>query len=198
MEGCPVRFKFRASSAALVLAFALASTPARAADGITGLEGMTSTVFQKGQSSFSGIGIRLRIQNAQLLPNVELRPSIQYWRNAISVDDFQLSASRRDATLGGDALWLFPLESRSFEPYLGGGFGIHFLSSEASSPQIANSPATNSVQKGALSLVGGLRFGREQRFGNFIELEYHMVPQAQQLKLHFGLNWNIGVTPAPK
>lgn len=193
-----MRFTFRASLAALAIAFALASTPARAADGITGLEAMTSTVFQKGQSSVSGVGIRMRIQSAQMLPNVEFRPSIQYWRNAISVDDFQLSAVRKDATLGGDALWLFPLESRAFEPYLGGGFGIHFLSSEVNSPQIANSPATNSVQKGALSLVGGLRFGKDQRFGNFVEVEYHMVPQAQQLKLHIGFSWNVGVTPAAK
>ncbi len=193
-----MRFTFRASLVALALAFALASTPARAADGITGLEAMTSTVFQKGQSSFSGVGIRMRIQSAQVLPNIEFRPSIQYWRNAISVDDFQLSAVRKDATLGGDALWLFPLESRAFEPYLGGGFGIHFLSSEVNSPQIANSPATNSVQKGALSLVGGLRFGKGQRFGNFVEVEYHMIPQAQQLKLHIGFNWNAGVTTAAK
>lgn len=193
-----MRFTFRASLLPLVVALTIASSPAHAAEGITGLEGMTSTVFQKGQSSFSGVGLRMRIQSAQLLPNVEFRPSIQYWRNAISVDDFQLSAVRKDATLGGDALWLFPLESRNFEPYLGGGFGIHFLSSEASSPQIPNSPATNSVQKGALSLVGGLRFGKDQRFGNFIEGEYHLVPQGQQFKLHFGLNWNIGVTPAAK
>ncbi|MEO5989181.1 MAG: hypothetical protein ABIU54_01725 [Candidatus Eisenbacteria bacterium] len=193
-----MRPRFLASIATLMFVSALVAVAANAAEGITGLEGMTSTVFQKHQSSFSGIGIRLRIQSAQLLPNVELRPSIEYWRNAISVDDFQLSASRRDATLGGDAVWLFPLKSRAFEPYLGAGFALHFLSSEAASPQIPNSPAENSVQKGAFSLAGGLRFGREQRFGNFIEVEYHMVPQAQQLKLHFGLNWNIGVTPPAK
>ncbi len=193
-----MRLRFSTIFAALCFSVALASTPARAAQGVTGLEAMTSTVFQKGQSSFSGVGIRLRIQSARLLPNVEIRPGIEYWRNAISVDDFQLSAVRRDATLGGDALWLFPLGSRNFEPYLGGGFAIHFLSSEVSSPQIPNSPAENSVQKGALSLVAGLRFGKNQRFGNFIETEYHIIPQGQQLKLHFGLNWNFAVTPAAK
>ncbi len=193
-----MRFSIRASFVSCLLAVALANTPARAAQGITGIEGMTSTVFQKGQSSFSGVGLRLRIQSDQMLPNVEFRPSIQYWRNAISVSDFQLSAVRKDATLGGDALWLFPLESRAFEPYLGGGFAIHFLSSEVNSPQIPNSPAESSVQKGALALVGGVRFGKESRFGNFIEGEYHLVPQGQQFKLHFGLSWNLGVAPAAK
>lgn len=188
-----MRFRFRASCVVFVLALALAATTAHAAGGITGVEAMTSTVFQKGQSSFSGVGLRLRVQSERTLPNVEFRPSIEYWRNAISVDDFQLSAVRKDATLGGDALWLFPMESRTFEPYLGGGFGIHFLSSEVSSPQIANSPATNSVQKGALSLLGGLRFGKAERFGNFIEAEYLMVPQGQQLKMHVGFHWNTGV-----
>lgn len=193
-----MRLRFSMIFATLCIALALASTQAQAGQGITGFEAMTSTVFQKGQSSFSGVGIRLRIQSPRLLSNVEIRPSIQYWRNAISVDDFQLSAVRRDATLGGDAVWLFPLGSRSFEPYLGAGLAIHFLSSEVSSPQIPNSPAENSVQKGAISLVAGLRFGKNQRFGNFIETEYHVIPQGQQLKLNFGFNLNFDVTPPAK
>src|ERR1044072_4519271 len=41
------------------------------ASALTGVDAMTATVFEEGQSSFSGLGIRARLHDARLLENVE-------------------------------------------------------------------------------------------------------------------------------
>src|SRR5258706_4066978 len=97
---------------------------------------MTSTVFQEGQSSFSGLAIRGRLHDERLLDNVEFLPTVEYWRNSSSVSAFGLSAIRRDATLGADARWMFPGEAWRF--YGGAGLAVHFISNEVNAPSLGH------------------------------------------------------------
>ena len=176
---------FAAVAAASLLALA---APARAGGGLTGVDAMTATVFQEHQSSFSGLALRFRVQHPRLLDNIELLPTVEYWRNSTTIDAFNLKAVRRDATLGGDVRWMFPGEAWRF--YAGAGVAVHFLSSEVDAPALGLNKASDSLTKGGLALLGGVAFGTKSRIGNFVELKGHMVGGYRQFKLNMGLSWN--------
>src|SRR5206468_948759 len=88
------------------LAFLLtASLPVSsfAATTMSSVEGMTSTVFQENQTSFSGLGARVTFQSDALVPGIAFVPGIEFWRNRTHVDAYGINANRRDATLNLDA-----------------------------------------------------------------------------------------------
>src|SRR5205085_2785594 len=103
-------------------------TLAVAAGLVSGIDAMQSTVMQKGQSSFSGLGVRVRLQPASLIKAIELMPEVEYWRNGSTISPYNITTSRTDATLGMETRYKF--SAAGLRPYLGVGFGIHFLSSE--------------------------------------------------------------------
>lgn len=161
-------------------------TPTRSdygADGLSGFDVMTATVFQQGQSSFSGLAMRFRLHDSSVMDPLEVLPTIEYWRNNSSIGDLRLK--RSDATLGADARWLFPGKTWRF--YAGGGVAIHYLSNEF---QDANTLEQESLAKGGLTLLTGLTLAQRQRYTNFLELKAHLVGGYRQLKLNMGLSWN--------
>jgi hypothetical protein len=176
----------RLLAACAAIAVLAATAPARAADGLTGIDAMTATVFQEGQSSFSGLALRFRLHNSRFLENVEFLPTVEYWRNSSTVEAFNVHTIRRDATLGGDARWMFPGET--WRVYAGAGVAVHFLSDEVNAPTLGD--RKDSLTKGGLALLGGVAFGTKSRLGNFIEVKGHLVGGYRQLKINMGLSWN--------
>ena len=188
----------RASLATSLLAIALCATvsPSLAADappvtvrkgGIVGLGAMTETVFQEGQSSFSGIALRLRIRNAKFRPNLELMPTMEYWQNTSSLAAFNVSTRRRDATLGADLRWVFG-NKKAWQPYAGAGFSLHFLEDEL---HIQGLNESSGSVRGGFGALGGVEFNLGSRLGSFVECKYHHVSDYRQLKLNLGLSWNF-------
>ena len=188
-----MRHTLRASLALLAAAVAVAVAPARsAAEGpIAGLDVMTATVFQEGQSSFSGLGLRLSLRSPRLVPNVEFLPTVEYWRNnsKVKVQSMELRASRRDASLGCDARWVF--SHAAWRPYVGAGFALHFLDSEADAPALGIRHAHDSLVKGGVAALVGVNFVGAGRLGNFLEVKFHEVPGYRQVKLNMGLTWGF-------
>ena len=182
---CHARLALAAIAAASLLAL---PAPAHAGSGLTGIDAMTATVFQEHQSSFSGLGIRFRVQDPRLMENFEILPTVEYWRNSTTIDAFDLHAVRRDATLGCDIRWLFPGEA--WRPYVGAGVAAHFLSSEVNAPTLGLIDANDALTKGGLALLGGVAFGTKSKIGNFIEVKGHLVGGYRQFKLNMGLSWN--------
>lgn len=166
---------------------ALASA-ARAAE-LTGLDGMTATVIQEHQSSFSGLGLRGRVHPASLISNVELLPFVEWWRNTSSVQPFDVRATRSDATVGVDSR--FVGEFKGFHPYAGVGFGLHFIHNEVEAPTLGLAHGENSLIKGGPAVLGGATFAIGGRLENFFELKYHYLPSYSQLKINMGLAWNL-------
>jgi hypothetical protein len=169
---------------AALLCAALA--PAASATGLAGVDVMTSTVMQEGQSSFSGLAVRMRIVSPRLLEGIELMPTVEYWRNANSVEPFGIRTTRKDATLGGDLRYAF--RSTGMRPYVGAGLALHFLASSVDAPSLGLNDETHALVKGGFSAMGGLAFPLAGRFENFVELKYHHVPSYRQLKLNWGLS----------
>ena len=167
----------------------LFTTPAHAAGGLAGIDLMTATVFQEGQSSFSGLGLRFRVRNARLLENVEILPTVEYWRNSSSLDAFGLNVVRRDATLGADIRWIF--EGTAWRAYAGGGMAVHFLSSKVRVGAPVTLDEHDSLTKGGLTLLGGVWFGdKSSKIVNFLEAKGHLVGGYRQVKLNMGIGWN--------
>ena len=174
-------------AAASAMLLASPSVP-RAAGIVAGVDGMTSTVMQKGQSSFSGVALRLRLKPASLTQSIEIMPSIEYWRNTNTIQGYDIKSSRRDATLGVDARYRFT--KTGWTPFLGTGVGLHFLSNEVDAPTLGIQDAQSTSIKAGLALLGGVNFPMTQRIDNFFELKYHMLSGSEQLKL----NWGLGVS----
>ena len=167
-----------------------ASTPVETPAGrLTGIEAMTSTVMQEGQSSFSGIALRLRVHPKMLIDQIEVMPTLEYWRNSNSIQTYDIRTVRKDATIGIDARYNFAGET--FKPYLGVGYGIHFLSQRVDAPTFGLQQATDSVTKGGIAFLGGVSFPITPKFDNFLDLKYHHVTDYRQLKFNFGIGYNF-------
>ena len=184
-EHC-MRF-IRAIPALLLTAFLPAA--ALAATTMTSVEGMTSTVFQEHQTSFSGLGARVTFQSDAMTSGLAFVPGIEYWRNKTNVDAYQISANRRDATLNLDARYRF--QFRNVVPYLGAGYGIHFLATEVEAPALGLPRAETSLMKGGVSAIGGFLFPMGGKLQNFLELKYHWVTDYRQFKLNFGIAYSL-------
>lgn len=157
--------------------------------GVSGLDVMTTTVFQDGQSAFSGIAVRLRLQSSLLVPNLEIVPAIEYWRDNARIKTFGIEVSRKDATLGLGARWTF--FRPNWQPYLGAGIAAHFIDEKANAPTLGVYDAHDSKVVGGYSLSGGILFILTDKMSNFLELEHHGVADNRQLKFSAGLGWNF-------
>src|SRR5262249_678865 len=132
------------------------STPAPAPTS-KAVEVVMSTIFQQHQSSFSGLGLRMRVRVPQLIEGFSIAPAIEYWRNTSTLSDFGLEATRKDATMA--ALLRYDFQREGWQPYFGAGLGLHFLSSHVNAPSLGLYDATESVTKGGVALLGGINFG---------------------------------------
>ncbi len=175
----------------LVLLLALAAFPAlaSAAGAVTAVEGMTATVIQQNQSSFAGIGFRVSVHPPQLIKEISLMPTVEYWRNKSKLPSFGIESIRKDATLGVDARYEFL--KQAWRPYVGAGFALHFLSNEVDAPALGLNDASDSLIKGGLGVLGGVSFGLAGRLSNMIELKYHHIPDHSQLKINWGLSYAL-------
>lgn len=181
-----MRQKELVTAAALCLAFAFAA-PARAALTFAGIDGITSTVLQKDQSSLSGLGLRARLRSDALVPQLVFMPTMEWWRSHATVDPYTIKVTRRDAALGVDARWDF--KAGATHPYVGGGWALHFMSSEVRSVPLGIDDS-ESVIRGGLAALGGLSFPLGGPLENFVEIKYHHLARARQVKLNWGLSYN--------
>src|SRR5262245_62082509 len=171
-----------------VLAATAAAIPSQAGP-VTGLEAVTSSIFQSNQSSFSGVGLRFNVHPPQLLEGITIVPGLEYWRNHSNVSTFGIETTRKDATLLGYMRYDFRREG--WQPYLGAGLGMHFISAEVDAPSLGLNNKTDSLIKGGLMVLGGVTFGLAGNLGNMLEAEYHHIPDQSQLKFNWGLTWSF-------
>ena len=176
-----------------LVAAALAATtlPAHAQNatfGLTDVEAMLSTVFQSERSSFSGIGLRGHLTTPLLMDGFSVTPAIEYWRNSNKLDSFGIKTTQSDATLGVELRYTFAREG--FQPYLGAGWGVHFLASKVTAPTLGLDES-DTVTRGGLAVLGGLSMPITARLANVLELKFHYLPRDSQTKLNYGLSWKF-------
>jgi hypothetical protein len=171
----------------LLLALVAAPSPSRAEGAVlTGVEAMSATVVQRHQSSFSGMGLRVKIHPPRLMEGFSIVPSLEYWRNLSTIQTFGIESTRKDATLA--TLLRYDFTHSGWQPYVGAGIAMHFLSNQVNAPALGLEDASDSLIKGGVVALAGVNFGLAGRLGNLIELEYHHVPDHSQLKVNWGLS----------
>src|SRR5207253_1350537 len=170
----------------LLAGLTLGSGLAHATGMLTSVEAMSSTIMQRHQSSFSGLGLRGRVKVPQLIQGFTVMPTLEYWRNQSTIQTFGIQSTRKDASMAG--VLRYDFRRQGWQPYVGVGFGIHFLSSEVNAPSLGLDHASDSVIKGGLEGLGGVSFGLAGKLGNLIELEYHQLSDQSQLKFNWGLS----------
>ncbi len=95
--------------------------------------------------------------------NLQLSPFVNYWTlsdDYLATDGFELysvSESLRDVSLGLNLKYAFPTASTAFQPFVGGGVGIHMVNAsvEIDSPSIYLEGEESQTEVG---FQGGLGF----------------------------------------
>ena len=183
-----MRLAYRLPAALLALTLVLVpGNHAGAAGSLTGADAMSSTIMQHDQTSFSGLAARLRLAPGP--KGLEIMPGVEYWRTTSKVPIYDIRSQRRDATLGADVRYRFP--TTGWNPYLGAGFAIHFLSSQVQAPRLGVPDESHSIMKGGFAVLGGLNFPLAGAFDSFLEAKYHAVSDYEQLKLSWGLAYTL-------
>ena len=170
----------------LLATFALVASNVHAATLVSSVEVVSSTVMQRHQSSFSGLGLRGRVKLPQLIDGFSAMPTIEYWRNQSTIQDFGIQSTRKDASLAG--VLRYDFKRQGWQPYVGAGLGLHFMSNEVNAPTLGLDHKSVSTVKGGLEALGGISFGLAGRLGNLVELEYHQLSDDSQLKFNWGLS----------
>jgi len=173
----------------LVALAGLALAPPVSAMKLTAVDIMTSTIKQEKQSSFSGLAARARMTSPIFISGIEFMPTVEYWRSANTVDAFGIRTARKDATMVLDVRYAF--KSSGTRPYLGAGWGLHFLSASVDAPTLGINDASRAVTKGGFDFMGGLAFPLTEKIENFLELKYHHVPDYKQVKFSWGVSINL-------
>lgn len=204
MHRLPVRLGLALAALSLALAPAMVRaqsgasntpTPATAnaatapAGGLRGVDVIMSTVMTPHQSSFAGLALRARLQSARIIPQIEFMPSLEYWRNTSEVPSYDITATRKDATLSFDTRYNFV--TRGMRPYLGAGWALHFMSSTVDAPSLGIHNADDSLTKGNLAALGGIAFPMNDRIDNIIELKYHFLSDLRQFKINWGIAFHL-------
>jgi len=145
-------------------------------------------VMQQDQSSFSGLGLRGRLPT-RLSSRVEILPFVEYWRSQSTIESYGVTTRRTDATLGAFARCNFG--GSTMHPYLGMGYGLHFLSDEVQAARLGLPEGSNSLIKGGIAFLGGASFPLTGSVGTLLEGEYHYLPGVSQFKLNWGLGFSF-------
>lgn len=173
-----------AALAALFVSIAHAAS----APSLLGVDVMTANVMQEKQSSFSGLGLRVRLHDERLIDAVTFMPTVEYWRSSSTVTGFGIHSVRSDATLGCDIR--YALRATGWKPYVGGGYALHFLESEVNAPALGLNNASHALTKGGVTALAGATFPLTGRLENVVELKYHHVTDYRQLKINMGLAYS--------
>jgi hypothetical protein len=173
----------------MCLLVALAASPAHAQFTLHGIDGLSSTVMQEGQTSFTGLGLRAQVKASYTVPSITFLPTFEWFRVASNIQPYDVKSVRKDAALGLDARWEF--EHPGWRPYVGVGYSVHFIGAELEAPSLGVPHDSYGVTKGGASVLGGVIFTPTGRLHNFLELKYHHLPPYRQLKFNWGLSWML-------
>jgi len=157
------------------------------AGSIQAVEGTLNTVFQKEQTSFSGIGLRLHLAGPASMPGMSFVPTMQYWSSRNTLSSFGIKSRRSDAMFGMETRYTFM--KPTLRPYAGVGYGIHFFNDEVTTP--ATGTQSQTLSKGAFSVLGGISLPLAGNLHNDFGAEYIFAGERAQFKLDWGFRYSF-------
>lgn len=174
-------------AAIAVIAFA-APAFAQQAEGSSGI-GLKGIGVRLGladpEDASSALLYGVHIDAGELVNNVHLIPSVEYWNVGNDVGPYNTDFS--DLAIRLSVNFDFPLQDQRMVPYLGGGIGMHRFSFDTNVPNVDNDSDT----KFGLDVQGGARNQFTPNLSLFGELGYSFVSDANTLRLLGGLTYHF-------
>lgn len=169
-----------------VLSPAFAQQTAAKSDAGLGFRGLGGTIgFVDPEDASSALLLGLHVDAGQIVRNVHLIPSMQYW--SVGTDVGVYTADTSDLAFAADVNVDFPLQGRRITPYLGGGLGVNFLSFDSTVPGVESTDHT----KLGLNILGGFRNDIMPNLALFGDVRYSFVSDANQLKILGGFTYKF-------
>jgi opacity protein-like surface antigen len=162
---------------ALLLAIMVTTAFAEADLGVRGAGGSLGLVDIEFGST---VGFGGLLELGQISPNVRLEANLDYWSksyNSIWLGKYSIS----DLALGGTVKYDLGDEDSAARWYVGGGLGMHILSSDIVS-----------TSRIGLDVLGGVRFGPSETMKYFGELRYRVVSDWTQTCVRAGAVFFFG------
>jgi len=156
---------------------------------INGIDAMTQSVKQEGQSFITGLAVRTRLSSDDLPVGLTLMPTLEYWRDTDQLKDFNVRATQKDLTLGLDGR--FDFSAGTWRPYAGAGLAAHFVNTKFEAPDIGVQQQEEGHTKIGPEVIAGLQLAPISWLQSFFELKYDYVPPFRQFKLNWGFGVNL-------
>ena len=151
-----------------------------------GIKGIGARLGYVDPENVSGAAVLgLHMDAGTIVRGVHLQPYMEYWSSGINVSG--VSADMSDLQFGANVDVDFPLQGSRMTPYLGGGFGLHFLSANSNVP---NTSSTSDTKFG-LNILGGIRNQVMPNVSLFGEVGYSFVSDAGQFKFLGGFTYQF-------
>jgi opacity protein-like surface antigen len=134
-----------------------------------------------------------------LSPKVGLSTHLGYWSKSEGDPIVQTDVSIRDLSLTTRARYLFTVSNPKFQPYAGGGLGLHFLKATVSIPDfdlgggfiIPGMEFSDSSTKLGVDLGGGFVSPVGKGTDLYGDMWYTMVEDFSQFSMKVGLAWRL-------
>ncbi len=106
---------------------------------------------------------------------------------------FKTSPAFTDVGLDINVLYPFlgPKNKTEFDPYVGGGLGLHFIGRDDSGPHRPKVTARGGL---GLNIIGGVVFFKHYDFNVILELKYFVYLREFDNQIYHGIGLNIGAT----
>lgn len=151
--------------------------------GLKGIGARIGFVDPEGGSGTVALGVH--VDAGTIVRNVHVTPYFEYWNVGVNVQGY--SVDRSDLTTALDVNADFPMSGSRITPYLGGGFGAHFLNESAAS---VGGPSESDTQFG-FNMQGGVRNQVMPNISLFGEVRYAFISDASQLKIMGGFTYHF-------
>jgi hypothetical protein len=137
-----------------------------------------------GTFSFGGL-----IDHGTIAPRFGLESRLEYWGWSEKFSGTETSV--HDIVLGARTKYHFETANPKFQPFVGGGLGIHFLTAEVTSTSPSFS-ATASENKLGIDIGGGFAMPMNPRADFLGEAWNSFVDGTNQFSLRAGMQWKFG------
>jgi hypothetical protein len=124
-----------------------------------------------------------------ITPNIRLASHIDYWSKSQD-DGFGDKVSISDVAVTMRAKYMIQTTSPRFQPFMGAGLGIHFLSAKMTVPGAGS--VSDGTNKLGIDLGGGFSSPLNERTSFVGEAWYGIVDGFNQFQVKAGLGWALG------
>lgn len=149
------------------------------------------------QDGGSTLGLGLSADMGTFSKDVRFSLHANYWND--TEESFGAEAGIRDISFGARARYMFHMDSPKFQPYAGGGLGLHFYRASVSIPDmdlgggviIPGEEMSDTTTKLGMDLNGGFNVPMSAKTDFTTDLTY-TLSDIDQFSLKAGVSFKVG------